>query len=84
MMSGINKHLNIDKHAMMSAWDLSQRADLVKAVTLGLAVFGVGMLVGLGLGMLTAPRSGPHMRKHLRRRMEDLREGVAAAVHDGG
>ena len=39
-----------------------------------LGIFGAGLIVGAGLGLLLAPKSGRQLRGELRERAEHLRE----------
>ena len=45
-----------------------------------LATFGIGLLVGAGIGMLMAPKAGRELRDDLRDRLRRIPEDVNDAV----
>jgi gas vesicle protein len=46
----------------------------------GMALFGAGMLVGVGLALLFAPTSGAEVREQIGSKLEEVRERVAPAI----
>ena len=48
----------------------------------GLAIFGAGILVGAGLGLLFAPKPGRELRDDLRRNAGDLGENLKHKAED--
>lgn len=46
-----------------------------------LAVFGVGALVGVGVGMLLAPRTGKDLRQDISHRLHNAPDVIAALPH---
>ncbi len=49
-----------------------------------LGFFGVGMLVGAGLGMIFAPKSGSELRDDLKHRASDIGRKVGVGGEGGG
>ncbi len=47
-----------------------------------LGIFGAGLLVGAGLGLLFAPKSGNDLRGDIRHRAHDLRENTNHFIQD--
>ncbi|RMG19587.1 MAG: YtxH domain-containing protein [Deltaproteobacteria bacterium] len=47
-----------------------------------LGIFGAGLLVGAGLGLLLAPKSGRELRGDIRQRASQLREKLPAGTRE--
>jgi hypothetical protein len=71
---------NLDRDDLLETLGLQRRGNsdwVVPAVT----ALGVGLLVGAGLGLLLAPKSGNELREDLRER---LQSGLDALPGQGG
>ena len=71
---------NLDRDDLLETLGLQRRGNsdwLVPTVT----ALGVGLLVGAGLGLLLAPKSGNELREDLRER---LQSGLDALPGQGG
>lgn len=68
---------NLDKEAFLDMLGLQPKRTAMDYVVPGLAVFGVGALVGAGLGLLLAPRPGKELRDDLARRIQQVPETLS-------
>jgi len=59
---------NISKDDILAALGLETRHTTGDRLMSGLLMMGVGLAVGIGIGMLIAPKSGEEMRDDLGRR----------------
>ena len=66
---------DIDKDDVLEAIGLESRRSAGDKMVTGLALFGAGVLVGVGLGLMLAPKPGRELRDDLRQR---LRRGEQA------
>ncbi len=57
-----------DRDQIFSALGLESRRSLGGRAAHALGVAGVGALIGVGVGLMLAPSSGPELRKDLQRR----------------
>jgi hypothetical protein len=82
MLKNLRRNLSeIDTDDVLERLGLESRRSPVEKFIPGLAVFGAGVLIGVGLGMLLAPKSGTELRGELqsglkrgqRRAKEELR-----------
>jgi hypothetical protein len=78
-MSSLKALRNLDSDDVLNALGLRRRSQsdwVVPAVT----ALGVGILVGAGLGLLLAPKTGEELREDLRHRLtgEDESPGLHA------
>ncbi len=62
---------NLDKNDLLNAIGLETRRTATDYVLPALGVFGAGLLVGAGLGLLFAPKSGKEIRGNLRGRLRE-------------
>jgi hypothetical protein len=61
---------NLDKDDLLEYVGLQTRKGAVDFLVPTLAAFGVGVLVGAGVGLLLAPKSGAALRDDLRQRIQ--------------
>lgn len=79
-LKDIRKQLrNIDKDDLLELVGLQQRSAASDVMSV-LAAFGVGMLVGAGVGMLLAPKPGRELRDDLRNRLQGTADQVASSI----
>ena len=60
---------NFDRDQIFAALGLESRRSISGKAAYALSVAGVGALIGVGVGLMFAPSSGPELRKDLRRRL---------------
>ncbi|HLL53086.1 MAG TPA: YtxH domain-containing protein [Myxococcaceae bacterium] len=77
-LKDLNKKLkNLDKDDLLELVGLQTRQDSITPV---LTAFGVGLLVGAGVGLLLAPKSGREMREDLRGRINGATDQITNTV----
>jgi hypothetical protein len=64
----------IDRDQILAALGLQSRQSTAGWVTGTLGVFGVGLVVGAGLALVFAPKSGRELRQELGTRLRSMRE----------
>lgn len=65
---------NISKDEILKSLGLETRRSPTGLVVSALGVFGAGLLVGAGVGLLLAPKSGSELRSDIRGRVGGHRE----------
>jgi YtxH-like protein len=70
---------NIDKDDLLEMVGLQTRSPATDVVSV-LAAFGVGMLVGAGVGLLLAPKSGREIRDDLKSRLQGASDQLSSTV----
>jgi gas vesicle protein len=71
----------LGKDDLLNMLGLETKRSNADYVMPALAVFGVGALVGVGLGLLLAPRPGRELREDISRRVAHAPEALAALPH---
>lgn len=69
---------SLGKEDLLNMLGLESKRTHSDLVIPALAVFGVGALVGVGVGMLLAPRPGRELREDIGRRIKHAPETIAA------
>ena len=70
MFSDISKKLrNIDKDDLLEYLGVETKRTTMDWLVPTVVTFGVGMLVGAGIGLMLAPKSGADLREDLRQRL---------------
>jgi hypothetical protein len=64
-----NKLLDFDKDDLLELVGRTPRRSAADQVVTSLAIFGAGVLVGVGLGLMLAPKPGRELRSDLRQRL---------------
>jgi len=72
------KHL--DRDDFLNLLGLESKPTTVGWMTGTLGTFGVGLLVGAGIGLMLAPKPGRELRGEIRGRLRDGAESVTDAV----
>lgn len=60
---------NMDKDDLLNLVGLESKRTMADAVVPTLTAFSVGVLVGVGIGLLLAPKPGSELREDLRSRL---------------
>ena len=71
----------LDLNDLLHGMGLETRRTAMDSLVPAVALFGVGMLVGTGLGMLMAPSSGKALRKDIARRLDDVPDALGRLPH---
>ncbi|MBL9038455.1 MAG: YtxH domain-containing protein [Archangium sp.] len=61
--------LELEKDDLLEAVGLESRRSTAERMVPALALFGAGVLVGVGLGLLLAPKAGRELRSDVRQRL---------------
>jgi hypothetical protein len=71
----------LDKDEILSRLGLETKPSIGETVSSVIGLFGAGVLVGAGVALLLAPKSGRELREDLRKTLggEDLWEGGAGS-----
>jgi len=62
---------------LAAAVGLHLRKSLAQEVATALGVFGTGMLLGAGLGLILAPKAGSDLRHDLMERLNEIKSHIA-------
>lgn len=73
----IDKLKSLDREDFLNILGLESRRNTVDYLVPALALFGVGVLVGTGVGLLVAPRPGRELREDLAHRLQQAPEAIA-------
>jgi hypothetical protein len=78
----IEKLRNYDKSDLLNALGIETEASWGEFLGPVLGAFGVGMLVGAGLGLLFAPQAGRQTRQDIRQRFSRAAEQVQEGMRE--
>lgn len=70
----------VDKDELLDFVGLESRRSATERIVPALAIFGAGVLVGAGLGLLFAQKPGKKLRGELRERIKSGAEEVKSTV----
>jgi len=73
---------NLDKNEILSLLGVETKPTTVGWITGTLGTFGVGLLVGAGLGLVLAPKPGRELRGSIRNRLSHVPEDLGVAMHE--
>ncbi|MDP2313941.1 MAG: YtxH domain-containing protein [Pseudomonadota bacterium] len=73
----LEKMKSLDKDDFLNMLGLESKRNPVDYMVPALALFGVGVLVGTGIGLLVAPRPGRELRADIVQRLEHAPEAMA-------
>jgi len=79
-METLKELRNLDKDDILAALGLQSKRNAMQMVLPIAGIFGAGVLVGVGVGMLVAPRSGRELRDTLGQQLNTARERAMSAV----
>lgn len=74
----LDKMKSLDKDDVLQLLGLETRRTNMETLLPGLAILGLGLLVGTGIGLLVAPRPGRELRDDLAKRIQDMPETMSA------
>lgn len=70
-LKDIRKQLaNLEKDDILKVFGMEERRTTMDVILPAVGLFSVGLLVGAGLGLLLAPKSGRELRDDLRNRLQ--------------
>jgi hypothetical protein len=75
---------NMDKDDILEMIGLQRKASTGSFLASALSTFGIGILVGAGIGLLMAPKSGRELRENLRDRFRRVPEDMNDAMNPIG
>lgn len=79
MWRSLRKNLpDIDKDELLDMVGLESRRSTTERMVPALALFGAGVLLGVGLGLMLAPKPGRELRDDLRDRLGKGHNGAPA------
>lgn len=73
----IDQMKNLDKNDFLNMLGLETRRSPADYIMPALALFGLGVVVGTGVGLLVAPRPGRELREDLAHRLQNAPEAMA-------
>ena len=73
----LDKIKSLDKDDFLNMLGLETKRNTVDYMVPALALFGVGVLVGTGIGLLVAPRPGRELREDIAQRLQQAPEAMA-------
>src|SRR6185503_8651088 len=68
LMKNLSGLRDLDKDDLLEYLGLESRRSTAETILPAVAMFGVGLLVGAGIGLMLAPKSGADLRSDLRER----------------
>ncbi len=71
---------DFDREHMMDLIGMERRRTTAERAVPIIAFFGVGILVGVGIGLMTAPRSGSDLRSDLKDKFQSAVPRAAEAI----
>ena len=71
---------NLDKDRVLDMIGLEPRRSAAQRILPFFALFGVGALLGVGIGVLVAPRAGRELRADLKDKLEESIPRVAERI----
>jgi len=79
-MIDIKKLRDLDKDDLLNLIGLETRRTVADWILPTLGIFGVGVLVGAGIGMLLAPKPGRELREDLRNRLQGAADDIGTQL----
>lgn len=72
----------LSREQMIGALGLDRQTTTGEMIVPALAIFGAGLLVGAGLGLLLAPKSGQELRQDIATGVDDLKVKSTELLED--
>lgn len=77
MIGDLKKTLKkLDRDELLDRLGLERKGSTAEQLVPALAIFGAGVLVGVGIGMIFAPRSGQELRGQLQSQLKRVEARV--------
>ena len=80
VLKNLKRLADVDKDDLLDLIGLEERRTSTDKLVPALALFGAGVLVGVGLGLMLAPKTGRELRQDVKQK---LHKGSAAAATNG-
>jgi hypothetical protein len=80
VLKNLKRLAEVDKEDLLDLIGLEERRTSTDKLVPALALFGAGVLVGVGLGLMLAPKAGRELRQDVKQK---LNKGSAAAAANG-
>lgn len=80
VLKNLRKLADVDKDDVLGLIGLEERRTATDKLVPALALFGAGVLVGVGLGLMLAPKPGRELRADVKQR---LQKGQPSATANG-
>ena len=77
----LNDLRNLDKEDVLNKIGLQSYS---RGIVPGATLFGLGLLLGAGIGILFAPKAGSDLRHDLMGRVDDLKNSASERFHREG
>jgi hypothetical protein len=71
---------NLDKDDLLGVLGLEQKDSVATSLAATLGTLGVGVLIGVGIGLMLAPKAGRGLREDIRERLRGAPEALAEAA----
>ena len=84
MWKSINNLKNLDRDDMLEVLGLQSRRSAADYILPTVGIFSVGLLVGAGLGLLLAPKSGRELVEDLKTRLQSGQESLPSSFSNSG
>jgi len=68
---------DVDRDDVLGAVGLESRRTAADKIVPALAIFGAGVILGVGIGMMMAPKAGSELRSDIRSKLHRGKEGSA-------
>lgn len=80
VLKNLKRLADVDKDDLLDLIGLEERRTSSDKLVPALALFGAGVLVGVGLGLMLAPKTGRELRQDVKQK---LHKGGATAATNG-
>lgn len=80
VLKNLKKLADVDKSDLLDLIGLEERRTAADKMVPALALFGAGVLVGVGLGLMLAPKPGRELRQDVKQK---LHKGQPSATANG-
>lgn len=80
VLKNLKRLADVDKDDLLDLIGLEERRTSTDKLVPALALFGAGVLVGVGLGLMLAPKTGRELRQDVKQK---LHKGAAATATNG-